>query len=40
MPGNGFLRELKRRHAYRVAVAYAEVGWLLIAITTDTGQLR
>jgi hypothetical protein len=26
---HGFFRELKRRHVYRVAVAYAVVGWLL-----------
>jgi TolB-like protein/Tfp pilus assembly protein PilF len=30
-----FFRELKRRHVYRVAVAYAVVGWLLIQIATQ-----
>ncbi len=40
MPGSSLLRELKRQHVYRVAVAYAEVGWLLIESTTETGQLR
>ncbi|MGH8216700.1 MAG: hypothetical protein ACREPZ_13540 [Rhodanobacteraceae bacterium] len=30
-----FLRELKRRHVYRVAVVYAIVGWLLIQIATQ-----
>ena len=30
-----FLRELKRRRVYRVAVAYAIVGWLLIQIATQ-----
>ncbi|MDA3915267.1 hypothetical protein [Oleiagrimonas sp.] len=29
------LRELKRRHVYRVAVAYAAVGWLLIELATQ-----
>ena len=31
---HGFFRELKRRHVYRVAVAYAVVGWLLIEVTS------
>ncbi|HJU08807.1 MAG TPA: hypothetical protein VJ727_10050 [Rhodanobacteraceae bacterium] len=30
-----FLRELRRRHVFRVAVAYAVVGWLLIQIATQ-----
>jgi TolB-like protein/Tfp pilus assembly protein PilF len=30
-----FLRELRRRHVYRVAVAYAIVGWLLIQVATQ-----
>jgi TolB-like protein/Tfp pilus assembly protein PilF len=34
-PGN-FFTELKRRHVYRVAVAYAVVAWLLIQVTTQT----
>jgi len=32
----GFFQELKRRHVYKVAVAYAVVGWLLIQIATST----
>ncbi len=31
----GFLAELRRRHVYRVAVAYAVAGWLLIEIATQ-----
>jgi TolB-like protein/Tfp pilus assembly protein PilF len=31
-----FFSELKRRNVYRVAVAYAFVGWLLIQIATST----
>jgi len=30
-----FFAELKRRNVYRVAVAYAVVGWLLVQITTQ-----
>ena len=30
-----FLEELKRRHVYRVAAAYAVVGWLLIQVATQ-----
>src|SRR5439155_5361433 len=30
-----FLAELKRRNVYKVAVAYAVVGWLLIQIVTQ-----
>jgi len=33
---NSFLSELKRRNVYKVAVAYAVVGWLLIQIATQT----
>ncbi len=33
--GQGFIAELKRRHVWRVAVAYAVVGWLLIEVTTQ-----
>jgi TolB-like protein/Flp pilus assembly protein TadD len=33
-PGN-FFAELKRRNVYKVAVAYAVVGWLLIQIATQ-----
>jgi TolB-like protein/cytochrome c-type biogenesis protein CcmH/NrfG len=31
----GFLHELRRRHVWRVAVAYAIVGWLLIQVATQ-----
>ena len=31
----GFLEELKRRHVWRVAVAYAVSGWLLVQIATQ-----
>jgi len=31
----GFLEELKRRHVWRVAVAYALAGWLLVQIATQ-----
>jgi adenylate cyclase len=30
-----FLAELRRRHVYRVAIAYAVVGWLLIQVATQ-----
>lgn len=30
-----FFAELKRRHVYRVAVAYAAIGWLLVQIVTQ-----
>jgi len=33
-PGN-FFAELKRRNVYKVAVAYAVVGWLLVQVTTQ-----
>lgn len=32
----GFFRELKRRNVYKVAVAYAAVGWLVIQVATST----
>ncbi|MGH8214431.1 MAG: hypothetical protein ACREPZ_01855, partial [Rhodanobacteraceae bacterium] len=35
MATRGFWHELKRRHVYRVAVAYAVVGWLLIEVATQ-----
>ncbi|TAM96034.1 MAG: hypothetical protein EPN40_09685 [Rhodanobacteraceae bacterium] len=35
MGSRGFWLELKRRHVYRVAVAYAVVGWLLIEVATQ-----
>jgi hypothetical protein len=31
----GFFGELKRRNAYKVAVAYAVVGWLSIQVATQ-----
>jgi TolB-like protein/predicted Zn-dependent protease len=34
--GNNFFAELKRRNVYKVAVAYAAVGWLVIQIATST----
>jgi TolB-like protein/Flp pilus assembly protein TadD len=34
-PGN-FFSELKRRNVYKVAVAYAVVGWLVIQVATST----
>ena len=33
--GSGFLHELRRRHVFRVAVAYAVVGWLVIQVATQ-----
>src|SRR5438477_11887614 len=33
-PGN-FFAELKRRNVYKVAVAYAIVGWLLVQVATQ-----
>ena len=35
MNGRNFLAELKRRNVYKVAVAYAVVGWLLVQIATQ-----
>ena len=35
MPSHNFFAELKRRNVYKVAVAYAVVGWLLIQIATQ-----
>ncbi|MGH8235193.1 MAG: hypothetical protein ACREPU_13510 [Rhodanobacteraceae bacterium] len=32
MPKPGFLQELKRHHVFRVAAAYAVVGWLIIQV--------
>ena len=32
---NSFFKELRRRNVYKVAVAYAIVGWLLIQIATQ-----
>jgi hypothetical protein len=32
---DNFFSELKRRNVYKVAAAYAVVGWLLVQITTQ-----
>ncbi|MEO8459669.1 MAG: tetratricopeptide repeat protein [Dokdonella sp.] len=34
MVGNRFLHELNRRHVFRVAAAYAVIGWALIQVTS------
>jgi adenylate cyclase len=34
-----FFAELKRRNVYKVAVAYAVVGWLLVQVTTQVFPL-
>ena len=36
MSKNNFFAELKRRNVYKVAVAYAAVGWLVIQVATST----
>ena len=33
--GRGLLEELKRRHVWRVAIAYAVAGWLLVQVATQ-----
>ena len=35
MNPHNFFAELKRRNVYKVAVAYAVVGWLVIQIATQ-----
>src|SRR6266508_1922984 len=35
MNPRSFFAELKRRNVYKVAVAYAVVGWLLVQVTTQ-----
>src|SRR5437588_904974 len=35
MKSHNFFRELKRRNVYKVAVAYAVVGWLLVQVATQ-----
>src|SRR5256886_5972600 len=35
MNPKGFFGELKRRNVYKVAVAYAIIGWLLVQIATQ-----
>src|SRR3954463_16205048 len=32
---NGFFAELKRRNVYKVAAAYAVVGWLIVQVATQ-----
>src|SRR5438309_6111669 len=32
---SSFFAELKRRNVYKVAVAYAVIGWLLVQVTTQ-----
>src|SRR5687767_3792200 len=36
MDPRNFFAEMKRRNVYKVAVAYAAVGWLIIQIATST----
>ena len=33
---SSFFQELKRRNVYKVAVAYAVVGWLIVQVATQT----
>jgi hypothetical protein len=35
MNSRNFFAELKRRNVYKVAVAYAVVGWLLVQVATQ-----
>ena len=35
MKPSNFFAELKRRNVYKVAVAYAVVGWLLVQVATQ-----
>ena len=35
MPHRSFMRELRRRHVFRVAAAYAVVGWVVIEVATQ-----
>ena len=35
MSHSNFFAELKRRNVYKVAVAYAVVGWLLVQVATQ-----
>src|SRR6266850_1564286 len=35
MNPKSFFGELKRRNVYKIAVAYAVVGWLLVQVTTQ-----
>jgi hypothetical protein len=35
MSERNFFAELKRRNVYKVAVAYAVVGWLLVQVATQ-----
>ena len=38
MDPRNFFAELKRRNVYKVAVAYAIVGWLLVQIATQVSR--
>ena len=31
----GFFEELQRRHVWRIAIAYAVAGWLLVQVATQ-----
>ena len=35
MKTDNFFSELKRRNVYKVAVAYAVIGWLLVQVATQ-----
>ena len=35
MNSGNFFAEMKRRNVYKVAVAYAVVGWLLVQVATQ-----
>ena len=35
MSERNFFAELKRRNVYKVAVAYAVIGWLLVQVATQ-----
>jgi hypothetical protein len=36
---SNFFAELKRRNVYKVAVAYAVVGWMLVQVATQVFSL-
>jgi adenylate cyclase len=36
---DNFFAELERRYVYKVAVAYAVVGWLLVQVTTQVSPI-
>jgi hypothetical protein len=37
---DNFFAELKRRNVYKVAVAYAVIGWLLVQVATQVADLK